>query len=176
MKKSNQYALNQSMQRKMSEQIHVADMVEVISFYPEDMTVDVKPLVMGIKEEHFISRPPIMKVPAATLSGNGIFIRPWYRAGDIGIIVYLDYDTDNVFASGMESEPLTTGCHTGKDGVFIGGTICGSAPPEGFPGDSLVIGTEENYMAVGGEGIQIHGKVEIEGELKVNGKSVLTGG
>ena len=100
MKKSNQYSMDQAMRRKMAERIHVADMVEVISFYPEDMTVDVKPLVMGIREECFVSRPPVMKVPAATLSGNGMFIRPWYREGDIGIIVYLDYDTDNVFVSG----------------------------------------------------------------------------
>lgn len=173
MKKSSQYSLNQAMQRKMVEQIKVADLVEVIAFYPEDMTVDVKPLVMGIKEERFISRPPIMKVPIATLSGNDIFIRQWCREGDIGLIVYLDYDTDNAFISGEESEPLTRGCHTGKDGIFIGGTMCGKMLPESLPKDSLVIGTEENYIVFNQNGIHVHGKIEIEGEIKVNGKSVL---
>lgn len=174
MRKSKQYSTNQALQRKAAEQIHVADLVEVLSFYPEDMTVDVKPLVMGIKEESFISRPPIMKVPVATISGNGIRIRPCYREGDIGCIVYLDYDTDNAFVSGKETKPLTIGCHTGKDGVFIGGVMCGETMPENFPAGSLVIGTEENYITFENNKIQIHGKVEIEGELKVNGKAVMT--
>ena len=46
--------------------------------------------------------------------------------------------------------------------------------PEAFPVNSLVIGTEENYIAFCTDKIQIHGNIEIEGELKVNGKSVLT--
>lgn len=174
MKKSKQYSLTEALQRKTAEQIHVADLVEVISFYPEDMTVDVKPLVMGIKEKSFISRPPVLKVPVAAISGNGIYIRPWYQEGDVGCIAYMDYDTDNVFISGKEAEPLTTGCHTGKDGIFIGGIMCGKTIPEGFPADLLVIGTEENYIAFGVDKVQMYGNIEIEGELKVNGKPVLT--
>ena len=174
MKRSGQNALNQAMQRKMAEQIHVADLVEVLSFYPEDMTVDVKPLVMGIKEKSFVSRPPIMKVPIATLSGKDVFIRPWYQEGDIGIIIYMDFDTDNAFLSGEETEPLTTGCHTGKDGVFVGGVICGRSFPESFPPDSLVVGTENNYIAFSADKIQVYGTVEIKGELRVNDKAVLT--
>ncbi len=173
MKRSREYSTRQAMQRKMAEEIHVADLVEVMEFYPDDMTVDVKPLVMAAREDRFISRPPVLKVPAAMLGSRDFFIRPWYKAGDLGFIVYLDYDSDNAFASGEESEPLTTGCHTGKDGIFIGGVICGETSMEGIPEETIAIGAGENYMAFGKDGITIHGKMELEGELKVNGKRVM---
>lgn len=173
MKRSDEYAIRQAMQRKAAEEIHVADLVQVMEFYPDDMTVDVKPLVMAVSEERFISRPPVLKVPVATLGSREFFIRPWYKAGDVGIIVYLDYDSDNAFASGEESEPLATGCHTGKDGIFMGGVMCGETFMEGIPEETIAIGSGENYMAFGKDGITIHGKMELEGELKVNGKAVM---
>lgn len=173
MKRSREYSTQQALQKKMAEEIHVADMVEVIEFYPDDMTVDVKPLVMAVREERFVSRPPVLKVPVATLGSEEFFIRPWYKAGDTGIIVYLDYDSDNVFASGEEAEPLTTGCHTGKDGIFIGGVMCGCNPVESIPEETIAMGSGENYVAVGKEGIIIHGKIELDGELNVNGKAVM---
>ena len=173
MNRSREYSVRQAMQRKMAEEIHVADMVEVIEFYPDDMTVDAKPLVMAVSEDRFISRPPILKVPVATLGSREFFVRPWYKAGDVGIIVYLDYDSDNAFASGEEAEPLTTGCHTGKDGIFIGCIMCGYSPVEGIPEETIAIGTGENYMAFGKEGINICGKIKLDGELEVNGKTVM---
>ena len=108
MNKSRGYSTRQAMQRKMAEEIHFADMVEVMEFYPDDMTVDVKPLVMAVREERFVSRTPILRVPVRTLGSREFFIRPWYKAGDVGVIVYLDYDSDNAFASGEEAEPLRT--------------------------------------------------------------------
>ncbi len=173
MKKSKEYSVRQAMQKKFAEEIHVADMVEVMEFYPDDMTADVKPLVMAVREERFMSRPPILKVPVAMLGSKDFFIRPWYKAGDVGLIVYLDYDSDNVFVSGGEAEPLTMGCHTGKDGIFIGGVMCGCRLAEGMPDETIAIGSGENYLAVGKEGIVIHGKMELNGGLKVNGKAVL---
>lgn len=173
MKKSREYSTRQAMQRKLAEEIHVADMVEVMEFYSDDMTVDVKPLVMAVREERFVSRPPILKVPVATLGSRDFFIRPWYKAGDVGLIIYLDYDSDNAFASGEETEPLTMGCHTGKDGIFIGGAMCGCSPLEGVPDEAIAIGSGKNYLAVGKDGITVHGKMELSGGLKVDGKAVM---
>ncbi len=176
MRKSREFSVRQAAQRKMAEEIHVADMVEVMEFYPEDMTVDVKPLVMAVREDGFASRPPVLKVPAATLGSGEFFIRPWYRPGDVGVILYLDYDSDNALASGLESEPLTTGCHSGRDGVFIGGLLCGCSPAEGLPEETVVIGAGENYMAFGKEGITVHGKMVVDGKLEVDGKPVVPAG
>ena len=160
------------MQRKLAKEIHVADIVEVLEYYPDDMTADVKPMVMAASEGKTVSRPPILKVPVAMLGCREFFIRPWYNPGDVGVIVYLDYDSDNVLGSGEEAAPTTTGCHTGNDAVFIGGAICGGSRTQGLPGEAIAIGTEENYMAFGKDGITVHGKIDMEGELTVRGKTV----
>ncbi len=172
MKRSGEYAVREAARRKEAEAIHVADLVEVLEFYPDDMTVDVKPLVMAVKEETFVSRPPVLKVPAMVLGGREFFLRPWYRPGDVGVIVYLDYDSDNALAAGEEAEPLTTGCHSGKDGFFVGGAICGGIMA-GLPEEAIVAGAGENYVAFSEDGIKIQGKFEVEGELRVNGKAVM---
>lgn len=172
MNRTKDYSNRLAKQRKMAKEIHVADVVEVLEYYPDDLTVDVKPMVMAAEEGKFISRPPVLKVPVATLGGRGFFLRPWYTPGDIGVIIYLDYDSDNVLASGEESGPPTTGCHTGKDAVFVGGAICGEGRLQGLPDEAIAVGTGENYMAFGKDGITVHGKIDMEGELTVKGKAV----
>lgn len=173
MKRSMGNSVRMAAKRKAAEEIRVADIVEVMEFYPEDMTVDVKPLVMAVKEEKFISRPPVLKVPVIVPGDGEFFLRPWYKAGDVGMLIYLNYDSDNVLASGEEAEPLTTGCHTGKDGVFVGGVVCGHSPFSALPEETAVVGAGENYIAFARDGIRIHGKMEMEGEMKVNGKAVM---
>lgn len=172
MNKSKGYSNRQAMQRKMAKEIHVADVVEVLEYYPDDLTVDVKPMVMAVNEEKLVPRPPILKVPVAMLGGKEFFLRPWYSPGDIGVIVYLDYDSDNVLESGKEAGPPTTGCHTGNDAVFIGGAICGGGRMQGLPEETIAVGAGGNYMAFGKDGITVHGKMDMEGELTVRGKAV----
>ena len=40
--------------------------------------------------------------------------------GDIGVVVYLDLDSDNSLKSGAESMPNSTRVHSGDDAVFVG--------------------------------------------------------
>lgn len=51
--------------------------------------------------------------------------------------------------------------------------MCGGNHIEGIPEETMAIGAGENYMALGKEGIAIHGKIKLDGELEVNGKAVM---
>lgn len=179
MNRSIPYALEQARKLNLQKSICVAELVQIIAFYPDDMTVDVKPMVMAEQGENFLERPPILKVPVMLLGSKEIVIRPWYQPGDIGVIVYLDRDSDNVLLSGMESEPQTTGYHTGEHAVFLGTILVGDAAlemPENHD-HTLGLGTPTQYISISPEKItisidkkmEIKGRVEIEGELTVNG-------
>lgn len=100
----------------------------------ESLTVDVKPLVKREIGGTYVPSPPILDVKIAyvpqqvsvqvivdgkTGTGTGT-ITPDIRAGDIGVVVYLDRDSDASQLSGEESEPNSTRLHSGDDAIFVG--------------------------------------------------------
>ena len=115
----------------------VADVVKVLAFDEAALTVDVQPITRYPDEDTFQTKPPVLAVPVATIYGGGFVIRPVYKAGDIGVVVYLDRDSDAVIAGGAEADPNTERLHSGDDAVFVGGIRTGGSSrrvPE--PGDS----------------------------------------
>ncbi len=183
MNRSKAYAAWQAKARGLRKSICVAELVLVAAFYPDDMTVDVIPLVMDKQADDFVEKSPLLKIPVLLLGSLEVPVKPWYQEGDIGLVVYLDQDSDNVLMSGSSSEPQTTGYHTGEHGIFIGTILSGGkalqipdthdkkAVCAGMPGHYVAI-TEDEISIKTDKKIKIEGEVRIEGALFVNGASV----
>lgn len=127
MRKSADVANAQANERRTSLNIRVADLVSVLAFHADKMTVDVKPLVKrGIISGVYVSPPPILAVKVAriplvvTVDGEEAAVVPDIKTGDIGVVVYLDLDSDNAVMTGTESQPNSSRIHSGDDAVFIG--------------------------------------------------------
>lgn len=183
MNRSKAYALEQAKIRGQKKSICVAELVQVAEFYPEDMTVDVIPMVMEKQKESYIERSPLLKIPVMLLGSLDIPVRPWYKSGDVGLVVYLDQDSDSVLESGNASKPQTLGYHTGEHGVFVGAILSGGKSlemPDNPDEKAISAGMPEHYISVTekeisiktSKEVKIKGKVKIEGSLEVNGVSV----
>ena len=100
------------------------------------------------------TQPQILSVPVALVRGGGFVLRPCYKAGDVGVLLYIDHDIDRIAASGEESEPNTERNHSDEDAVFIGAFVPASNPLSGLPDNCLVMATEGGgiYVAVTGQG------------------------
>ncbi len=183
MNRSKAYALEQAKIRGIKKNICVAELAQVSAFYPDDMTVDVIPLVMEKQGDSYIERSPLLKIPVLLLGSLDIMVKPWYQEGDIGLVVYLDQDSDNILLSGETSEPQTKGYHTGEHGVFIGTILSGGKTleiPDQRDEKSISAGMPEHYISINedevsiktAKKVKIEGEVRIEGRLYVNGKEV----
>lgn len=183
MNRSKVYALEQAKIRGQKKSICVAELVQVVKFYQEDMTVDVTPMVMEKQQDSYIERSPLLKIPVMLLGSLDIPVRPWYQAGDIGLVVYLDQDSDSVLELGDISKPQTLGYHTGEHGVFVGTILSGGKTlkmPDNPDEKAISAGMQEHYISVTekeisiktSKEVKIKGKVKIEGSLEVNGVSV----
>lgn len=183
MNRSKAYALEQAKIRGQKKSICVAELVQVAVFYPDDMTVDVIPMVKEKQQDSYIEKSPLLKIPVMLLGSLDIPVKPWYKEGDVGLVVYLDQDSDNVLESGCISEPQTLGYHTGEYGVFIGTIISGGKAldmPDQPDKKAISAGMPEHYITVAEDEIsiwtskevKIKGKVKIEGSLEVNGVNV----
>ena len=149
----------------------VADVVKVLAFDEAALTVDVQPITRYPDEDTFQTKPPVLAVPVATIYGGGFVIRPVYKAGDIGVVLYLDRDSDAVIAGGAEADPNTERLHSGDDAIFLGGIRVGSNTISGFPSGTLCMGTTDGnvYFSMTKSGIDIKGNVTITGDLTVTG-------
>ena len=92
MRKSANLLNEEANERRNLLRIRCADLVRVTAFNQGAMTVDVKPLEKRVK----------------------------ISSGDIGVVVYLDQDSDNSLKTGAESMPNSTRIHSGDDAVFVG--------------------------------------------------------
>lgn len=126
MRKPADVANAQANERRTSLNIRVADLVSVLAFHADKMTVDVKPLVKREISGVYVSPPPILAVKVAriplvvTVDGEEAVVVPDIKTGDIGVVAYLDLDSDNAVMTGTESQPNSSRIHSGDDAVFIG--------------------------------------------------------
>ena len=72
---------------RLAGSICVAAVVQVLSFDPKKMTVNVQPLSKQLENGKYESQPPILKVPVALTHCGGFIFRPWIKEGDIGTVV-----------------------------------------------------------------------------------------
>ena len=144
------YNYQQIHDRRLAESICVAAVVSVTAFDPAKMTVDVQPLSKHLQNGKYESQPPILSIPVACTRSGGFIIRPWIKAGDVGVVVYLDHDMDSTVSGGKEAQPLTERNHATTDAVFIGGIVAGSYTVQGLPSESLVLAADDGSVYVGG--------------------------
>ena len=130
--------------------VNVSAIVEVLSFDPRRMRVDVEPLSKYLEGGEYKSQPPILDVPVTYTKMGGYIIRPWIKKGDIGHVIYVDHDIDRVAFTGEEEIPNTERNHSASDAMFIGGIVIGNNPMEGLPDDAVCISTDDAvvYIAV----------------------------
>jgi hypothetical protein len=125
-RKSSELASAEANDRKNLQRIRCADLVSVTSFDEGKMTVNVKPLVQREISGVYVSPPPILAVKVVQLpldievDGKKADVKVDITPGDIGVVVYLDLDSDTSIATGAESKPNSSRMHSGDDAVFIG--------------------------------------------------------
>ncbi|WP_313152061.1 Gp138 family membrane-puncturing spike protein [Lacrimispora sp.] len=122
MRKDRELSNIEANERRLLQNIKVADLVQVTAFNKDKMTVDVKPLVKREISGAYVSPPPILSVKIAyvPMVAKDVEIKPDIKAGDIGAVVYLDLDSDGAISSGSESQPVSVRLHSGDDAVFVG--------------------------------------------------------
>lgn len=145
---------------KLKESISVAATVQVTSFDPAKMTVNVQPLSKHLENGKYESQPPILKVPVALTHCGGFIFRPWIKEGDIGMVVYLDHDMDATVTGGKEAKPMTERNHATTDAIFVGALVAGSYTVEGLPDESIALAKEDGsiYVAVTKEKVEVRNK------------------
>lgn len=122
MRKDRELSNIEANERRILQNIKVADLVQVTAFNKDKMTVDVKPLVKRNISGTYVSPPPILsvKVVYVPMVADDVVLKPNIRAGDLGVVVYLDLDSDSAISSGAESQPTSIRLHSGDDAVFVG--------------------------------------------------------
>lgn len=164
--------------QKLAESICVAAVVQVMSFDPAKMTVNVQPLSKHLENGKYESQPPILRIPVACTRSGGFITRPWIKAGDTGVVLYLDHDMDSTVTGGKEAIPLTERNHATTDAVFVGGIVSGNFSVSGVPSESLALATEDGsvYIAVSKSGIAIKGDVTVDGSISAKKDMKADGG
>jgi|GEM_PF-434823 len=177
------------MNKQLAASIHVAAVVQVKSFDKDKMTVDVQPLSKRLEQGEYQSNPPVMAVPIAVTRCNNWVVRPWFKEGDVGLLVYLDHDIDKVVDDGKESDPNTERNHSDSDAIFVGGIVLGQKDisdlaSNGCPDESLALGSVDgkHWIAICEDKIQSQadlwqheGDIEIKGNIDIEGDITLQG-
>lgn len=171
MQSINQFEYQEIRDEKLAESICVAAVVRVTKFDPAKMTVNVQPMSKHLENGSYESQPPILGIPVVCTRSGGFIFRPWITEGDIGVVVYLDHDLDDVLASGKEIEPSTERNHSTSDAVYIGGIIAGSFSVKGLPEKSLALAKEDGsiYIAIAEDKIMLKGDLSVDGKITAKG-------
>ena len=156
----NSYNYEQIHDQRLKEAINVAAIVKVMSFDKSRMTVSVQPLSKRLKNGKYETPPPILQVPVAVTRTGGFIFRPWVKAGDVGVVVYLDHDMDSAVTGGKETKPMTERSHSTSDAIFIGGIVSSGFAADEFPDDACVLAKDDGlvYIAVTEESVSIKNK------------------
>lgn len=171
---SKQSDLRAAQSEKDRAAVRVSMPVQVLTFYPDSMTVDVQPLIKERIDGQYASAAPLMGLRVACLCAGEYVVRPWYKRGDIGWVIVSDFDADAVMQSGKEAEPNTERNHAPEDGLFIGGVCPAGTAPKGLPNEALVLAAGGVYVAIKKTGIEIVGDIKITGNITQTGRADVT--
>ena len=133
-----EYDLRDQERREQAANVRVGALCRVEKFDPAAMRVDVQPLSKALDAGVYRTQPQILSVPVALVRGGGFVLRPCYKAGDVGVLLYIDHDIDRIAASGEESEPNTERNHSDEDAVWTAGQL----PCDGDRGRRDLCGSE----------------------------------
>lgn len=117
MDKSRSLAHIQAQEKRTADRIRVADVVIVQSYDDIKKRVTVKPLVNRVLGNQMVSSPPLLSIPVMMQNKAALLN---IESGDIGVVLYLDLDSDNAIQSGAEGPPNSSRTHAAGDAVFLG--------------------------------------------------------
>lgn len=140
------YNVENQENRELVESVRVSALCKVTKFDGATMTVDVQPLSKALDGGVYRTPPPVLGVPVAMIRGGGFFLRPWYKSGDVGVLVYSDHDIDRIAEAGQECQPNTERNHGEEDAIFVGAFIPKTNPVTGVPDEAIVMATEEGTI------------------------------
>lgn len=163
---SQRHSYEQAQNKALAASIHVGALVRVISFDSANMTVSVRPVV----QTGDTTGSQILGVPVAGTRGGGFVFRPYYKPGDLGVVLYLDHDMDEVMATGGDAVSNTERNHSDNDAVFIGGIVAGGWAAPDMP-EGIILSTEDGstFIAVTSSGIQVKGNLNVDGDITATG-------
>lgn len=171
-----QYELENQERKSLAESIRVCALCRVEKFDAGAMTVDVQPLSKVLDAGVYRTPPQVLNVPVSLIRGGGFVLRPWYVAGDVGVLVYADHDIDRIAEAGQECQPNTERNHGDEDAIFVGAFVPASNKLSGLPNDALVMATDGGgvYIAIKKDGIEIKGDITHTGNTTQTGRTDVT--
>ena len=144
-----QFSYENQDKKATMESVRVGGFCRVEKFDPAKMTVDVQPLSKALDGGIYRTPPPVLGVPVALIRGGGFVHRPWYVAGDVGVLVYMDHDIDRIMDSGQECQPNTERNHSDEDAVFVGAISSRrNNTLKGLPEEAIVMATDGGDIQV----------------------------
>ena len=143
---------------------------EVVSFSKSKSEVEVQPLIK-LKKQKSYTRLPVIKCPVGLSLGNGFFLIPDYKKGDIVELKGNIYPIDNQLKGQVEvaenfkfklSNCTIIGCHVKRPKLILPNVIK----------DGVVIAHEDgDYFQLKKDEINFKTKdFTIEGDVKIKGK------
>ena len=195
MNPNQKYKIAQARAKQQARDVNVAVVVQVTAFDKDKMTVDVQPLSKRLVQGKYQSCPPVQAVPIAVTRCADWVVRPWFKKGDVGLLIYIDHDIDKVVDDGKESDPNTERNHSDSDAIFVGGIVLGQKDIKDLaendcPDEALALGSVDgkHWIAVCKDKIQsqadkwehkgdieIKGDIDIEGDVTIKGDVDITG-
>ena len=178
MPRANPYEYQRVHDKKVAESVCVGAVVKVLTFDKKKMTVNVQPLSKRLENGSYESQPPILRIPVAVTRSGGFIFRPWYKPGDVGVVLYLDHDMDATVTGGKEATPLTERNHAATDAVFVGALVAGEYQvPASIPDESIALAKDDGsiYIALKKDGIEIKGDITLKGNITQDGDTVASG-
>lgn len=142
------YRYQDTHDRNLVASIHVGAIVKVIGFNAKKMTVDVQPISKSTASGEPETLPPILGVPISATKSGGFIVKAQVSIGDIGVVIFMDHDIDNIIATGKETTPLTLRRHAIDDAIYIGGIVSGNYEVNNLPEESLAISSEDGSIFI----------------------------
>jgi hypothetical protein len=174
----NTYEYQRIHDQRLAESVCVGAVVKVLEFDKKKMTVNVQPISKHLENGNYESQPPILRIPVAVTHSGGFLFRPWYKPGDVGVVLYLDHDMDATVTGAKEAVPLTERNHATTDAVFVGALVAGEYQvPASLPDESIALAKDDGsiYIAIKKENIEIKGDITLIGNITQQGDTVADG-
>ena len=174
----NTYEYQRIHDQRLAESVCVGAVVKVLEFDKKKMTVNVQPISKHLENGNYESQPPILRIPVAVTHSGGFLFRPWYKPGDVGVVLYLDHDMDATVTGAKEAVPLTERNHATTDAVFVGALVAGEyRVPASLPDESIALAKDDGsiYIAIKKENIEIKGDITLIGNITQQGDTVADG-
>lgn len=110
--------------KEIAEGTRVCMLCKIDSFDATTMQADVTPLYkQKFKDGTEEPFPMILSIPVAHLKAGPFIIRPPYKRGDIVVVAFSDYATDETLLTGTPQAPMSNRKHSLDDAIVIGGIL-----------------------------------------------------